>query len=300
MKKIEPKNKTSELFKLVRSKEDVNDLIPYIREEIVNLIKASDIESTDILFLFDNSGPIGDFTADGLYKSIIEISDKQDSIMLILSSNGGQIEPAYLISKCIRGNYKNFKVAVPRIAKSAATLLSLGAHEIHMGSMSQLGPIDPQVGGLPALALGNALEYLAVLSEKHPQSSEMFAIYLSNKLNLHTLGYFERISESAVQYAERLLSDTTLPDGQSKEKVASALVYSYKDHGFAIDCTEAKKYLGEVIKIDTKEYNLSEKIYNYLFEVDLFTSMIKKKSLSIIGSIDSGIYFFDLKTNKNE
>ena len=36
-------------------------------------------------------------------------------------------------------------VIVPDMAKSAATLLSLGAHHIMMGPASDLGPIDPQL-----------------------------------------------------------------------------------------------------------------------------------------------------------
>jgi len=39
-------------------------------------------------------------------------------------------------------------VVVPRTAKSAATLLAIGADEIHMGPLGQLGAgIDPQMAG---------------------------------------------------------------------------------------------------------------------------------------------------------
>ena len=34
---------------------------------------------------------------------------------------------------------------VPRMAKSAATMICLGANEIIMSSTSELGPIDPQI-----------------------------------------------------------------------------------------------------------------------------------------------------------
>jgi hypothetical protein len=38
-----------------------------------------------------------------------------------------------------------FRVIVPELAKSAATIVALGAKEIVMGYCSELGPIDPQV-----------------------------------------------------------------------------------------------------------------------------------------------------------
>lgn len=82
---------------------------------------------------------------DQIYKSL-EKDDKKDNL-LILFSNGGSVEPAYLISKCCKEYSKKFIVAIPRKAKSATTLIALGADEIYMVQMSQLGPIDPQIGG---------------------------------------------------------------------------------------------------------------------------------------------------------
>lgn len=39
---------------------------------------------------------------------------------------------------------RRLTVIVPDQAKSAATLLALGAHQILMGPTSDLGPVDPQ------------------------------------------------------------------------------------------------------------------------------------------------------------
>ena len=39
----------------------------------------------------------------------------------------------------------DFRLVVPDTAKSAATLIGLGATEIVMSTTSELGPIDPQV-----------------------------------------------------------------------------------------------------------------------------------------------------------
>ena len=178
-------------------------------------------------------------------------------------------------------------VAVPRFAKSAGTLIALGADEIHMGIISELGPIDPQMGDYPALGLGSAVEHIANLCKKHPDAVEMLAKYLASSLNLHDLGYFERVSASAVQYAERLLSGRPLPAGLTPASIAQRFVYGYKDHGFVIDRDEATEILGaEIVKSDTSEYKLANRIHEYLDTVNLAYSVFKNHGCKILGDLN--------------
>lgn len=220
--------------------------------------------------------------------------------MLIIHSGGGQIEPAYLLSKsCKKLSNSKFVVAIPRKAKSAATLISLGADEIHMGLMSELGPIDPQIGSFPALSISNALEKIAKLSEKFPQSSNMFAQYLTENLNLNHLGYFERINESATQYAERLLSCKEFVKGQNEKTLADHFTNHYKDHSFVIDADEALTLLGDqIIKEQTDEYKFSNEIYKMVDLLTLLFRVIKDKDLSIVGTISNGIELKDKEQEK--
>jgi hypothetical protein len=250
------------MVSLVRGCEKVRELGPHITQHLNKLVKASGLKRYVVLLLYDLVGSIMDSTVDRLYSAIPK--EKGRDILLIVNSTGGQIEPAYLISKCCREYSKRFVVAIPRKAKSAATLLALGAEEIHMGTMSELGPIDPQIGGFPALGLSNAVEHLARLCAMYPESTDMFAKYLGQKLELRTLGYFERVSESAAQYARRLLQDKKFPEGETAVSVAGKLVYSYKDHNFVIDKDEATQISGNHIKTDTEEYKLSNRIHTFL------------------------------------
>lgn len=281
------------LFEFMKQTKDVRDIIPHLIDHINKIISSSVIaKKYKIIFLYEPDREIREYTADQIYKSLPK--DKKKDILLIIHSNGGSSEYAYLISKNCKEYSNKFSVAIPRRAKSAATLLSLGADEIHMGMMTQLGPIDPQIGGLPALGLGNAVEYLASLCKNYPESSDMLAKYLSYKLDLRILGYFERVPESAAQYAQRLLEGKELPKNQSPQKVAYSLVYSYKDHSFVIDKDEMKKYLGECIKVNSLEYNLSDSIYKFLDEVQILSKVLKKKDLAVVGDLsEEGIFFLD-------
>lgn len=192
---------------------------------------------------------------------------------------------------------KKFVVAVPRRAKSAATLLSLGADEIHMGMISQLGPLDPQSGGLPVLAVSNALEGIAALSEKFPAAIEMLGKYLTDQIPIRVFGYYQRVAESAVQYAERLLSNKTLSSGRSASDVAGHLVNHYKDHSFVIDYDEATDLLGDgLVKTKTMEYQLADEIYQFLE----FVSMVARfndKDIWYVGTVAEG---FDMRTRTKE
>jgi len=161
--------------------------------------------------------------------------------------------------------------------------------------LGQLGPIDPQLGGLPALGVTQALERIASLSERFPGSSEMFARYLRLALTVEQIGYCERISESAAQYAERLLATkSSLP--KPPDRIARELVYEYKDHAFVIDLDEARKHLGDHwIKTDTEEVNVAEEIYSRLEEANLFLGIVKQKRILVLGGFDEDILLFSKK-----
>ena len=289
----EPPPPPKSIVDVIYEASDVNVPKQRIREDINRFIKDSGLDYTyDFVFLYDDSGSISRYTSNRLYSAVTDHSHTSSkALYLLLHTSGGKVEPAYLISKCCRKSTSNkFVVAVPRLAKSAGTLLALGADEIHMGIISELGPIDPQIGDYPALGLGSAVEHIATLCKKHPDAVEMLAKYLASNLNLHDLGYFERVSESAVQYAERLLAGKKLPSGQTAATVAQRFVYGYKDHGFVIDRDEATEILGsEIVKSDSSEYRLANTIHEYLANANLAYGFFKNHNCKLFGDLNQGI-----------
>ena len=241
-------------------------------------------------FLYDDIRSISSRHSNKLYESLKSISGLD--IAMLISSSGGSIESAYLISKtCKRKCKDKFIVSIPRKAKSAATLLSLGANEIHMGLMSELGPIDPQIGDFPALSMSNALEKIAEMAAKYPKASDMFASYLNMNLNLRLLGYFERINESAVQYAERLLNGKNeFKSGKTISEISNHLVNHYKDHSFVIDYEEAKSLLGDnIIKEETDEYRFTNDVYQMFDKLKWLMKVLLKMDFAFIGNIENGL-----------
>lgn len=305
--KVESKEEETEIKEYDLS--DTNDLVSIIKEfekdkEKVKyefskylkiLAEKNNVANYEIIFLFDDITSISTYHSNQIYEALSE-SDKKD-ILLVISSGGGKIEPAYLISKtCKKLKNDKFCVSVPRQAKSAATLISLGADEIHMGLLSELGPIDPQFSGFPASGLGNAMEKIAEMSSKYPASSDMFAKYLTENVNIRDLGYFERINESATQYAERLLAGKELADGWNAKDLSDHLTNHYKDHGFVIDSEEAATLLGnKIIKEGTDEYKFGNDVYSFLDFANWLAGILINHNIRLIGGIENGILF-----NENE
>lgn len=104
-------------------------------------------------------------------------------------------------------------------------------------------------------------------------------------LTVEQIGYCERISESAVQYAERLLATKPELTATAKE-VARQLVYEYKDHSFVIDREEAEKLLGQFwIVGQSSEQKFGEAVYEKLSYIDILLEFIQGKQLQVTGSL---------------
>jgi ClpP class serine protease len=81
---------------------------------------------------------------------------KVKNLDLFLLNPGGYAGPAFKISRlCQDLAEEKFSVLIPYYAKSAASILALGADEIIMGPASELGPIDPQVRALSSVTLAD-------------------------------------------------------------------------------------------------------------------------------------------------
>lgn len=270
--------------------ENVKGAFTRIAEDIQAFIDHSSIsQKYNFLFLYDEQTSISEVVANKLYAAASsDFRDKSKPVFLLLHTRGGAPVPAYLISRYLKtSSAHGFVASVPRRAKSAGTLIALGAREIHMGMMSELGPVDPQFSSLPALGLGTALDHIAGVCEKHPGAASMLAQYLQASLSIHHLGLYERVSESTTHYAEKLLKRDDLSAERAGE-IAKHLVYGYKDHSFAIDCDEIKSILGEeIVKIEAEEYRLANQIHAYMEDVNIAYRIFHKKYCAVVGRVDS-------------
>jgi ClpP class serine protease len=87
--------------------------------------------------------------AQGVLKAIRETPPGR-TIEIILHTPGGLVLAASQIAKALRDHDGRVVAVVPHYAMSGGTLIALAADEIQIDSHAALGPIDPQLGNMPA------------------------------------------------------------------------------------------------------------------------------------------------------
>ncbi len=85
-------------------------------------------------------------------------------IDLVLHTPGGLVLAAMQIARAVEAHPAKVTVLVPVYAMSGGTLIALAADEIVLGEFSVLGPIDPQIAGLPAASIVKARDMKPVTS----------------------------------------------------------------------------------------------------------------------------------------
>ena len=217
------------------------------------------------LFLFGEK-PIFDGLQHEFLERKCQISSKQPALLLI-DSLGGDARVAYQIARLFNRR-AGFIALIPRYAKSAATLLALGAHQIYLGSDAELGPLDAQLPDVERENVISALDEVHTLERLNAVALNVFdqAMLLllgrtEKKIETilpHTLEYaanvirplienidavhytqMARVLRVAEEYAIRLLSSKHT-DKQSRD-IARRLVEQYPEHGFVIDSDEAER-----------------------------------------------------------
>ncbi len=85
------------------------------------------------------------------FMSAIHKLDRSKGLDLVLHTPGGEMAATESIVDYLRAMFgTDVRVVVPQIAMSGGTMIALAFREIVMGLHSNLGPIDPQLMGLPA------------------------------------------------------------------------------------------------------------------------------------------------------
>lgn len=170
---------------------------------------------------------------------------------LLLHTPGGDIDAAeklvYMMRK--RTGSAELRIIVPDFAKSAGTLIVLGADAIVMSDTSELGPIDPQIvrsdvnGNRIAHSIFNYLHAHDALREELARSPDSIAArMLFGKLDPETVKLFESVRDRARSCAESFLKKWMFNKTAGNwSKIVSELldVKRWQSHGQMISSDDA-------------------------------------------------------------
>lgn len=104
----------------------------------------------------------------------IRSTPKDQPIEMILHTPGGLVLPALQIARALKAHPAPVTVFVPHYAMSGGTLIAMAADQIVLNSHAVLGPIDPQIGGLPAASIG------AVVNAKSADAVDDYTLILND------------------------------------------------------------------------------------------------------------------------
>jgi len=104
----------------------------------------------------------------------IRKTPRNKPLEFVMHTPGGLVLPALQIARAIKAHPARTTVFVPHYAMSGGTLIALAADNIVLSDHAVLGPIDPQIGGLPAASV------VRVAQEKPIQHTEDYTLVLAD------------------------------------------------------------------------------------------------------------------------
>jgi ClpP class serine protease len=168
---------------------------------------------------------------------------------MLLWSLGGDPDVAVRLARMAQSASGELDVVVlvPDVAKSAATVLTLGADRIVMGPTSDLGPIDPQIrwgehGMVSAKDLIDGVARAVNEVDARPNTAGLFAQMLAG-LDVRTLEFAHSMLDQTEDIARQALRCSRHRSAESVEEMLAALRVSLVDepdsHTAVIGASEA-------------------------------------------------------------
>jgi hypothetical protein len=207
---------------------------------------------------------IGDDSIPVLYE-YLRSHGRAQRLDFVLSTVGGDPAAARRLALLLRDYTENLTVLVPHRARSAGTLLCLGADKLVLGPMAELGPLDAQIGSAgqpppdaPGMISVQDIRVFRQMAEewfgvnREEDRLQVLAL-LAQRVFPASLSAFYRFDRMVRQIAEELL-DYQLPDAtrEARQRIIDQLVGGYHAHDYVLSRADACK-LGLRVHFPTVE-----------------------------------------------
>lgn len=216
----------------------------YARQDLVR--RYQELTGANLIVMIDQIFP------DNMtyLEELLHPLERSKPLHVILASPGGDGETAIRIVRALQARCSDLTILLPDMAKSAATILCLGADRIIFGPGGDLGPVDPQMR-YPNGTLASAKELVEAVDEAerritaNPNTYPLFANLLAEVTMIMVEQARSALARSGALVREALSAAT----GRTSEVVdtlASALQLPLIDeptsHSAVIGCDAAKSF----------------------------------------------------------
>lgn len=225
-----------------------------------------------------------------LFLNHLDRFDLPKRITLYLYTRGGDTMAAWSLINLLKQFCDSYEVIVPSKARSAGTLMCLGADRILMTKQATLGPIDPSLNSHlnpqnpafpqnPQARIPVSVESIKgyfdyaeqELGISHESESSKIFLSLSQQIHPIVIGNVFRSRQQIQMLAANLLN-THFPNNNEKiQKIIKFLCSDSGSHDYPIFRREANDYLGLNIEKPSMEfYKVIKSIFDDIFsELDL-------------------------------
>jgi hypothetical protein len=150
--------------------------------------------------------------------------DRTKGLDLFLHTPGGSIAVTESLVDYLRQMFANdIRAIVPQIAMSAGTMIACACKEIVMGTHSNLGPVDPQILGIPAAGV---IEEFKRAWEEIKSDNSRIAVwqFILGKYTPSYLGQCENAVAWAKNFVRKSLEDNMLHADPNRRALANNIV----------------------------------------------------------------------------
>lgn len=221
----------------------------------------------DVINYCGSISKVGYLKLTKLIERKIQDNSKSECLLLILTTAGGDPDAGYRIGRAINFYYKDVKIMIPDMCKSAGTLVAISASELIIGDLGELGPLDVQLrksdemgeqsSSLNIFSTIQELQKATLTSFRHFVTDIRYGTGVGTKLasNIASdltkslispisaqidpikLGEQKRALQIAKEYASRL---NEMSNNLKSSEALDKLISGYPCHSFVIDRKEAK------------------------------------------------------------
>jgi Serine dehydrogenase proteinase len=202
------------------------------------------------------------------------------SLHVLLASPGGDGETAIRMVRAMHSRCEELTMLLPDMAKSAATLMCIGAHKIIMGPGGDLGPVDPQFQ-LESRSLASAKEIVAAVAEAEEritQSPDTYPLFAGLLADVNMLMVEQ--ARSALSRTEALVREAlSSQEGRTEAEVSNLaaalqapLIDDPTSHSAVIPVTAARRFGLPAVEVDvqSEEWALIWSLWTRYFTLGCF------------------------------
>jgi len=164
------------------------------------------------------------------FMSTVNNLDRSKGLDLILHTPGGDTAATESIVEYLREMFgTNIRAIIPQLAMSAGTMMACACKSILMGKHSSLGPIDPQILGIPAHGI---IEEFKQAQEEISQDPSKIPVWqpIISKYHPTLIGECQKAIAWSEEIVKEWLLTGMLDSEENKEAIAESIVDGLGNH----------------------------------------------------------------------